>query len=436
MINLRRRSVRLVGAGLLAATSLGVLGVVANVGTVHADPAWEEAGSKGPRAGVGSDTIEAIFDAYTGEEPYSPTTGNAIFYAPLHSSAATNNTPVQSFDAIDHANGGTSAAPGCIPTKINGPLFDRPNGSSNGITALNDANTGALWQASTGSCSPATSLTGQVDFARSSRGPKDTTGNNMTWIPFAEDGVAYAYFDNNTGEAGNLTTAQLQALYNGTTSAGQPGPGQIALGNGHIVKACIMQAGSGTRSFWETALGVTDANVVTSTNATTCGSANEIEENSGNSFLARAQALGGTNVDYVIPMSAGAFASQANGAAIDQSANLRTAESTTPLSGLGEPDSVAPLTLSGGVFSPNTNYYQGIGTTVHYNRNMYVVVWTTKLGPTSSGGDSVIKSLFSGSTSAICSTAAQNTAHTFGFDSLTGTNGEPTCGATTTTGNN
>jgi hypothetical protein len=389
---------------------------------------------------VGSDTIEALFDAYNGQEPYSPTTATPHYYTPLQ--ATTQHIGISSFDAIDHANNGTSSAPGCIVSKVNGPTFDRPNGSGNGIKAVTDAISGALWQASTGSCSSPASLTGNVDFARSSKGPSNTTGNDLTWIPFAEDGVSYAFYDANTGHAASLTTAQLQALYNGTTGTGQPGPGVITLADGDTVKACIMQSGSGTRSFWETALGVTDANVVTSTNFTACGSTNEIEENSGNSFLTRAQALGGTTTDYVIPFSAGAFASQANGVALDQSANLRTAENTQTLLGIGSPDSVAPLTVSGGVFSPSTNYYHGIGTVVKYNRNLYVVAPTCKLVGGSStnftcAADPVLVALFANSTAAICQTGAgtaQATANAFGFDTLDGTNGEPTCGSLTTTG--
>jgi len=59
------------------------------------------------------------------------------------------------------------------------------------------------------------------------------------------------------------------------------------------------------------------------------------------------------------------------------------------------------------------------------------VVPTSKLSGFTA--DAALESLFAGSSSALCSSTAQATVHTFGFDSLTSSEG--TCGSTTTTGN-
>ena len=64
-----------------------------------------------------------------------PSTTN--FYTPIHSSAATNNKTIESFDA--NPPGGTTLNPGCITTKSVGPSFDRPNSTTAGIAALLDA---------------------------------------------------------------------------------------------------------------------------------------------------------------------------------------------------------------------------------------------------------------------------------------------------------
>jgi len=406
MINMRRKTASLVGALAIAGSGLGVAGLAATGTSAHADPAFFAS-----KVGVGSDTIQDVFDAYSGADPYPPAS-NAKYYVPLVSDSASKGWTVSSFDAIPA--GGTPAAPGCITTKLNGPAFDRPNGSSNGITALTDSINGTAWQASTGSCTgAAVGITNQIDFARSSRGPK-TTGSTLTFIPFARDGVSFAYFDHKTNNIQNLTTAQLVALYSSST-------GTITVG-ADTVDACIMQSGSGTRSFWETALGVTDAQVITAVTASGCGQGSE-ENNANGAFLTFANGLP-SGTDAVIPFSAGSWAAQANGVSNDVSGNGRAAGIA-----LGSIDGTAPLTGSAPNLLPNSAFY---GSTT-YGRNVFVVVPTTKVSGSLLQKDTALISLFANSTASICSTTAQATANRFGLDSLTAAEG--TCGSTATTGN-
>jgi len=437
---------------VLAASSLGVLALVASTGTVHADPAWEAGafGLASTRVGVGSDTIQNVFDGFSGADTYpiapSATAAGPSFTTPLHSNPDSGSVVLQSFDAFPPPNG-TSSSPGCIVSKVNGATFDRPNGSGAGINALNDANSGTLWEnsASTTCTHTLVSLTGLVDFARSSRGPINP-GTTDTWIPFARDGIAYAFYDQNTGSLGSLTSTQIQDLYTSPT-------GTITVA-GHTVIACIMQPNSGTRIASEKQYGFSDAQAIAATTATGCGTANASivgsgtsEENNGTAFYNLVQALiaGGTwgsNTWAVIPFSAGVWMSQADGHAPDFSSALRNAESSTPLDGLGEPDSFVPLTGTGPspasanngsyTFSPAFYHVDDVvATGLPYGRYLYVVVPTSKIGAV--GADKALKELFVGATSAIC-TQGQTIINQYGFDSTQPTDGELACGDVSTTG--
>jgi hypothetical protein len=343
----------------------------------------------------------------------------------MHSDAGSGSRSLSSFDAIPQ--GGSASAPGCITTKLGGPSYDRPNGSGNGIAALshavdpNPANN--TWQASTASCTGAlVNVAGQIDFARSSRGPNNTTTSALTYIPFSRDGVSYAYIKHGTQDISQLTTAQLTTLYNG-------GGGTINVG-GDTVRACLAQTGSGTVSFFLGAIGVTVANAQTAATASGCFVAPGLEENGADAFLNRANAVSLTD-DFVIMFSAGSWIAQANGVALDRSSAGRAGGVD-----LGNPDSIGgagakPYTGAPPTEAPNPTYYNftngnTIGT---YGRNLFVVVPTTKIGIT---GDAGLKSLFVGAGAAICAAGNQTTINKFGF--LTLNNIVGTCGATTLTG--
>ena len=131
--------------------------------------------------------------------------------------------------------------------------------------------------------------------------------------------------------------------------------------------------------------------------------------------------------DAVIPISSGSWESQANQAAVDRSATARSngvdlASITDGSTALGQ-----PYTGTAPHEAPNTTYYQDTA----YGYNLYTVVPSNKISGFTA--NAALESLFVGAGSAACSTAAQTTAHTFGFDSLT--TAEGTCGSVTATGN-
>jgi hypothetical protein len=399
---LRRKGSRLVMAvGVLGAgAALASLGLG---GTAHADPAYYA----GSFVVVGGDGLQDVFNAFAGESP-SPPAANSQFYTPLHSSSATNNETISSFDA--YPPGGSVTAPGCITTKLGGPSFDRPSSSSNGVKALNAAISGSGWEASTASCTNAlVNVTGQIDIARDASGPA-TTGTTLTFIPFARDGVGYAYWDHDTGDASSLTTAQLTALYSSST-------GSITLGDGDTLLACLALPGSALRKTFENAIGVTDS---VATVAATANGCNSLPQNDGNTFYSQfsSEPVG---TDVIVPFFASSWIAQADQIGTDNTANLRSAGG-----GIGTIDGLSPLTGTIPNLVPNTAYYQS-----GYGANDYVVVPTNKV--TGAFANKALESLFVGSSSSICSTAAQTTVHLFGYDSLTGSEGS--CGTTTQEGN-
>src|ERR1700722_148898 len=200
------KGVRMAAVAAVARGTWGVASLIVATGPAQADPASTTA-----FVGVGADVTQDLYAAYTGASPapgYSTATTN--FYTPLHSSAATDNYTIASFDAQPF--GGTTTSPGCITPKTGGPSFDRPNSTTAGITALLDSINNVKWENSSGPCTNATvSVTGQIDFARAALG--------------------VLYFDHGDGHLNSLTRAELTNLYSQST-------GQAPI-NGDTVDACL-----------------------------------------------------------------------------------------------------------------------------------------------------------------------------------------------------
>jgi ABC-type phosphate transport system substrate-binding protein len=404
---LRTRSIRIVAALSIAAGTAGVASLTALSGpSAQADPLFTTA-----EVAVGADVTQDVYQAYAGAS--APNTATTKWFTPLHSTAGDLNTTIVSFDA--YPQGGTTTNPGCITTEPGGPSFDRPNSTTAGLAALNDLVTGAGFENTSGSCTGATVvLTGQINFARAARGEK-VAGSNLTFIPFARDAVAYMYYDSTNGDTtlSSLTKAQLAGIYSGT----------ITTLGGDNIDPCLTISGSSPRSNLESAIGVSDATA--ESNATPACA--QIQQNSGNAFYSFAKSLP-AHTAALIPISAGDWIGQANGNSVDQSATARAngvdlGAVTDGSTSLGQ-----PYTGSGSSLSPNTTYYQDS----LFGYNIYTVVPTRSI-TSGLSEDSNLVDLFVGTGSAICASAAQTTAHQFGFDSLT--SGEGTCGSTTVTGN-
>lgn len=299
-------------AVLGATASLVAAGVLA-AGTATAEPV------SGSYVAVGSDTLEASMNALAN--------GTSVTGATVRVAAGGNN--FGNYDAFPTGSR--------IQTKPAGPFFVRPSGSGNGVTALRASITGNAWQGQT--------ITGQVDIARSSSGPGANANANglLAYVPYARDAVAYAYKAADSTAASvlaNLTAAQLTAIYSAST------PTTIS---GVTITPRLPQSGSGTRSFFLGAIGVsTPGAAVQSADNTTAGPA----END-------ATVLGS---NQIIPFSVANWVAQSNNVAVN------TIGSTGVL--LGSPLGVAPFTGSGTSLVANGAYYSD----TTFGRDTYLVV--------------------------------------------------------------
>lgn len=374
--NLSRRA----KVGLTAALALGLLGSVIGSDPASADPKQFTAA-----VGVGSDTTQDVVNAFAGF-------ANGTNFTPVQSTDASRRQVV-SWDAV-----GTT----CITPKAPGATFLRPNGSTNGRRALSRAIDGAGWGNGT-DCGGNKTITGLVQFARSSAGPSGS-GTNLTYLPFGRDGMSFAYYAPGVASpVTTLTSAQLNSLF--TTGAQTISGVQIV--------PCSIQLGSGTYQFWNTALGVSAGQMASAT-ASCTPAGQEIQENDANGLKAKGDALG-TGKQYIIGFSAANFISQTNGVAGSQlPAPLGTVD-LGAIDALGKPYTGAVT----GPIAPSSTFY---ASTV-YGRNVYNVLPTS----VATGlGNADMKSLFVGAGSAVCS--ATTTIQSFGFLPVA------TCGSTTLQG--
>jgi ABC-type phosphate transport system substrate-binding protein len=241
---------RKTAAKLLTAAALATSLVTVASGTALADPTVTPAATD--IVGVGSDTTQTVLTQYSTD-----------YNATLAASAP----HLYSWDATGSAS---------ITPKAGATSITRPNGSGQGFAALTAAGS-------------------QVDFARSSSAPAAGTSTAYDYISFAKDAVTWSATASGSNAPANLTTADLTKIYDGTYTtwsqitdiAGYTGPAVT-------IKPYLPQSGSGTRSFFLKAIGVTTlgANVVSGP-----------EENEGTNL-----ALNDANV--IFPYSVGHYIGQ------------------------------------------------------------------------------------------------------------------------------
>ncbi|MEU9737267.1 hypothetical protein [Streptomyces sp. NPDC048002] len=244
-----------------------------------------------------------------------------------------------------------------VKTKATNCTITRPNGSSAGINALNaDLAAG----------------TNCIDFARSSRGPADTSTTDLTFIPFAKDGVTYAT-DLGSTLPTNLTTAQLADIYK-CTSTTYPN-----------AQPLLPQSGSGTRSFWLAAIGITEAQVGSCVNQS-------VQEHDGIAIA---------NGNQLMPYSIAQWIAQGKGFA--DVPNRRGESRLRNING------TAPTTGSGSSLALNTGF------TATFLRDVYNVVESARLTGGTKASPVLIET-FEGSTSKVC--AASSTITNYGFGTV------------------
>ncbi|MFJ3903011.1 hypothetical protein [Streptomyces sp. NPDC090025] len=200
-----------------AVAAVGLAGLL--TGTLCATQAVADPSGPPPYrqlAGVGSDTTQDVMNGLS----------NVV--------TINGQKVIGSYDATGSANITTkdpATTPGCT--------IQRPNGSGAGRTALLNslqANNNCL------------------DFARSSSLSLGAANPGLTYVPFAVDGVSYAITPTSTVPR-KLSLADLKAIYHCD-------PNYVGSGPNFGLTVYLPQAGSGTRSFWESQMGITEADVV------------------------------------------------------------------------------------------------------------------------------------------------------------------------------
>jgi len=356
---MKKRTIRV---GAVVATVLAGAIAFGVAAPVMADPA---AGTYRTLNGVGSDTTQDVMNGLS-----------------------------TVIDSIGSYNATGSAQ---IQTTSGGPSFNRPNGSTSGVQALSAAATaGRTWPASGG-----VNVAGQIDFARSSSSPSSSfPGTDLTFIPFARDAVTFAV---------NAASDFPRDIPLGSSAQDSVTPAPFTLRNIYrcavtsylnsdlesvTIRPLLPQSGSGTRSFWLSALGLTEAQV----SGCATDLSGTVQEHSG------AQVTG---MGDIVPFSIAQYIAQGNYSSLPTAVTERRSQIV-----LGSVGSAKPvIAATGGGVQLNTSF--------PINRLVFNVVQTSRLS------EPAIAAAFVGSTSAVC--AAQSTIRAYGF----GTIGS-LCGNTTT----
>jgi hypothetical protein len=257
-----RRLATLLAAGALT-LGMSSYAAVLTAGPASADPVCQE-------VAVGSDTIQDVMNQYALDLG-----GSALC----------------SYDATDPVTGAipTSGGPvqisyvkGLNPTEPTGPscaTYERPDGSSSGLEALQESINPTT--TATPALVPAPALD-CVDIGRSSSGPAVNPAGELTYIPFAEDAVTDAVGPATAGtvqgvfgpvvtvatqitDAGLFTQTDLEDLYASCepVTVGSPAvtyypweTGATVPGGDQRIDLYVPQSGSGTLKFWEQTLGI------------------------------------------------------------------------------------------------------------------------------------------------------------------------------------
>ncbi|NHC14857.1 hypothetical protein G9H71_13800 [Motilibacter sp. E257] len=280
--------------------------MIAGLGTAGSALADPPQGEYRQLAGVGSDTTQDVMNAMA----------DAI--------VVNGQKPIASYDAFGSATVQTKANPACT--------ISRPAGSGAGRTAL-------VTQLQAGN--------GCLDFARSSSLSLGATTPGLTYVPFAVDAVSFAVSSDSLLPR-RLTLQQVKDIYNCKNDA-------------QGWKPLLPQAGSGTRSFWLSTLGMTEAQVTASPCIVQTVAGAPIQEHDGRVL----------DSSSIVPISVAQWVAQTEGTVADVRGKAV----------LGVIDGNLPIVL-------NSDF--GV------KRDVYNVVPTSKLG------ESPYKEIFIGKQSEIC----------------------------------
>jgi hypothetical protein len=342
---------KVVAASATAAVALA--GIAFTAAPAYADPV-----SDGYSI-VGSDTLQ---DAVSALANGTSITGSSV-------KLSGDSKVLASWDAFTL---GVSGGVGKIQTKAFGPVFDRPNGSGAGRTAL----LASINYNGATSYGGAADVTGQIDLARSSSKGASVTGGVLTYIPFGQDAIGFVYKAGTDADAdgdkaaaeawiSGLTKAELTSIYQSSTGSLVSVPG-----TDYKVKPLALQSSSGTWTTFLGKIGLTTGTVGTGVD----GRGNSIPENNGTVLTPAADEI------QIIPLSVANYIGQVNGAArINTFAGV----------GAGSIDGIAPYTGTAPNLVPNTAFYNS----ADWGRTVFIVVPTAKITPSNAAYDAGVFSL-------------------------------------------
>ncbi|HEX4834693.1 MAG TPA: hypothetical protein VH478_26770 [Trebonia sp.] len=308
------------------------------------------------------------------------------------------------------------------PDKTTGQIcsFARPNGSGEGREALG----ASLGLTDTGTPVAPAPQSGCVDIARSSSTPPSANVNAngaLVFIPFAIDAVAGSTGPAAAGTvggvatqatkittAGSFTLADLKNLYDNCTPVTEGGvtydPKGTTSGDTPI-DLYIPQPGSGTRSFWESTLGFTDASLPTCVHdhiIAGVDNGNSVEEHDGTAVATDPNGFG--------PFSVAQWISQRNG-----HDDRRHGAQVYSLNG------VSP-------FSNGSATTGALNTAFPITREVFNVVQYSRVAAGGANFDAGLASLLVGPSSFVCSDSFQ--IRQYGFATLPATASTfDTCGS-------
>jgi ABC-type phosphate transport system substrate-binding protein len=411
----------------VGAASLAAVGTIAAVGLVggaaNADPKQYDNTNLST---VGSDTTQDIWNRLAG---FNPATTPGSNFTPLQSSTLTGQKQVLSFDARSNPaiNSGL-----CVTTKLGGPTYDRPNGSSAGRRALSRAIDGTGFGTTT-NCTAGADISGDVDFARSSDGPATgDVGTALVYVPMVKDGMSFAYFRNDGNPVTELTKAELVTIY--TTGSITK---NNALNQPVKIIPCGIQTGSGTFAAWNKILGITLGQEATGTTACNAlgvvppATENRLQESNGATFRTKGvQADAADNgVQVIVGFSAGSYVQKVLGISTPTPPTdvlLGTISDDGNGVNLGDPFTNAPPYTVAAPPVPDTAFYAS-----SFGRFIYNVFPTGSIY-TSFAGLNAVKDIFvdtdqntAVNNAELCITLTNATVAPFGF--LT----TPECGGNT-----
>ena len=373
--------------------------LTAGIGSAMADPSTTP--TETSIVAVGSDTIEFQSDQ-----------------AAIDYDATSPTNPFESWDAVNPATG---AVGDTIDTKNSAACsIARPNGSGAGIAQLH-----AKLKTTDGTenC---------VDVARASRNIQASDGTGIVSVLFAHDLITWSANGGGNAPANlSLTDTDLKAIYECNASlinSADSGPVKWSEVGGTSTDAIIPvlpQASSGTRSQWQTDIGVPNASLGTCVvNGAFNGSS--IEENEGTNAVFSSTANAAGYKDVLFPFSGGDYVCQVH--------TLKCPDQHGTLN-LGEIDGKAPLTSANVINAAGLSAFPAL-----YIRGLYYVALNaggTGVSPspapavpngTNLSGYHIdlTKFLGQGNTSGwICGTAGEADTTSFGFATVAN------CGALT-----